>query len=242
MGYVEDRGTGNIVHHTVPAETNINPAVQFENQILNDPNVKKISSDHICIQELVGSGFFGEVYKGITIDGKQIAIKRITITSFRNKNSWLLLAQEIQIQSKLNHPFVLGLSGVSKVGEEYCLVTEYLQGGTLRQFIENCKAHQNFQLMSERRFNLAKGIAMGMEYLHNFNPIIIHRDLTSRNILLDDQLNPKISDFGCSRFREDLSINLTSAVVRSGFSCYLNPLSDFLSIMMSLGILGMDGS
>jgi len=103
---------------------------------------------------------------------------------------------------------VLELYGITKINNEYCMVTEFLAGGTLRDLINN---HRN--VVATLRLKICRGISRGMEYLHNFEPPIIHRDLTSSNVLLDKDANPKISDFGCSRFQEDTnSMNMSTAI------------------------------
>lgn len=162
--------------------------------------INKLNPADLSIQEAVGQGHFGEVFKGVLKNGAHVAVKRIVRHTFRNRNEWTLLAQEIQIQSQLHHPNIISLVGVTKLGDDYCMVTEFLPGGTLRNFIDKLP----HLLTPVKRHLLARGVAAGMEYLHNWKPTpIIHRDLTSSNIMLDANANPKIGDFGLSRTKPD---------------------------------------
>jgi serine/threonine protein kinase len=111
---------------------------------------------------------------------------------------------------------VVTLLGVNLKGPERFMMTEYLPRGSLRDFI-----HKESHLLNERiRWKIAKCVANGMNYLHSYKPLpILHRDLNPSNILLEENLNAKVSDFGLSRFKKE-SGSMTVAV---GSCAYMAP-------------------
>jgi Janus kinase 2 len=156
---------------------------------------------------MLGSGYFGEVYSAKMNNAENkivdVALKRITKQKFRNKNDAQMFLHEIKMHSKLIHPNILPLWGVSKVdtGEgrgDYFMVMPYMANGNLCSLIKKKPKAITSKLGGE----ILKGVAQGMAYLHSLKPQpIIHRDLTSLNILLDNSARPLISDFGLSRFK-----------------------------------------
>ncbi|KAL8506030.1 hypothetical protein ACS0TY_017040 [Phlomoides rotata] len=170
-----------------------------------------------CKAECLKNCGFGPVYKGILPSGEEIAIKRLSRTSGQGfeefKNEALLIA-------KLQHTNLVRLMGCCIEGEERMLIYEYMQNKSLDYFIFD----PNRKLLTwPNRFNIVMGIARGLLYLHHDSRIkIIHRDLKTSNILLDENLNPKISDFGLARtFEEDQPIVRTRRV--AGTYGYMAP-------------------
>ncbi|KAL5721399.1 non-specific protein-tyrosine kinase [Ranunculus cassubicifolius] len=143
----------------------------------------------------LGEGGFGAVYKGTLQDGLKVAVKRLSTNSGQGvkefKNEVLLLA-------KLQHRNLVRLLGFCLEGREKLLIYEYVPNASLDRFIFGPVIHTNLDW--GRRYNIIQGVARGLLYLHEDSPNrIIHRDLKASNILLDAQLNPKISDFGLAR-------------------------------------------
>ncbi|CAI9087679.1 OLC1v1021816C1 [Oldenlandia corymbosa var. corymbosa] len=166
----------------------------------------------------IGEGGFGPVYKGELSTGKKIAIKRLSIDS---KQGLVEFKNEVILISKLQHRNLVRLLGCCIDGEERMLVYEYMPNKSLDKYIYDSKTRK--ALNWTMRFNIIAGIARGLLYLHRDSRLrIIHRDLKASNILLDSEMNPKISDFGTARaFEEEQLSDKTTRVV--GTHGYMAP-------------------
>ncbi|GJY43472.1 G-type lectin S-receptor-like serine/threonine-protein kinase CES101 [Tanacetum coccineum] len=166
----------------------------------------------------LGEGGFGEVYKGKLADGQEVAVKRLSrssgqgVTEFKN---------EIELIAKLQHTNLVRLVGCCVEKKEKILVYEYMPNNSLDFFLFDPRKKGLLDWNS--RFVIIDGIAQGLLYLHRFSRLrIIHRDLKASNILLDDYLKPKISDFGLAKlFGNNESEANTSKVV--GTRGYMSP-------------------
>ncbi|KAK3146508.1 hypothetical protein QOZ80_3BG0267400 [Eleusine coracana subsp. coracana] len=158
----------------------------------------------------LGRGGFGAVYKGFLPDGQQIAVKRLDKDSGQGLNE---LRNELLLVAKLRHNNLAKLLGVCLKGREKLLVYEYLPNRSLDTFLFEPEKRQ--LLDWDTRYRIIYGTARGLLYLHEDSQIkIIHRDLKASNVLLDADMNPKISDFGLARlFTGDKTTIITSQVV-----------------------------
>ncbi|CAL9015213.1 unnamed protein product [Prunus brigantina] len=153
------------------------------------------ATDKFSDSNKLGEGGFGPVYKGILSDGKEVAIKRLSSCSEQGAEEF---TNEVLLILKLQHKNLVRLLGFCVDGEEKLLVYEYMPNSSLDVFLFDSK--KRAQLDWSRRINIISGIARGILYLHEDSRLrIIHRDLKASNVLLDNDMNPKISDFGMAR-------------------------------------------
>ncbi|XP_038877709.1 probable LRR receptor-like serine/threonine-protein kinase At1g56140 [Benincasa hispida] len=164
----------------------------------------------------VGEGGFGLVYKGILNDGRVIAVKQLSIKSDQGRNQFVA---EISTISAVQHRNLVKLHGCCIEGNHRLLVYEYLEKGSLDQALFG---KRNFTLDWPKRFDICLGVARGLTYLHEESRFrIVHRDVKASNILLDADLNPKISDFGLAKLYDDKKTHMSTLV--AGTIGYLAP-------------------
>ncbi|KAK4588044.1 hypothetical protein RGQ29_019150 [Quercus rubra] len=176
------------------------------------------ATDNFSPINKLGQGGFGSVFKGQLSNGQEVAIKRLSNSSTQGieefKNEVLLIA-------KLQHRNLVKLFGCCIQGEEKMLIYEYMPNKSLDFFIFD---HTRSSLLNwGKRFEIIIGIARGILYLHQDSRLkIIHRDLKTSNVLLDGEMNPKISDFGIARiFNGNQIQDITTRVV--GTYGYMSP-------------------
>ncbi|KAM1245722.1 hypothetical protein ACFX15_036248 [Malus domestica] len=143
----------------------------------------------------LGEGGFGAVFKGMLINGQEIAVKRLSKSSGQGVQEF---KNEVVLVAKLQHRNLVRLLGFCLEGEETLLVYEYVPNKSLDYFLFEHEKREQLDWLS--RTMIIGGIARGILYLHEDSRLrVIHRDLKASNILLDNNMNPKISDFGMAR-------------------------------------------
>ncbi|XP_073145008.1 probable serine/threonine-protein kinase PBL21 isoform X2 [Henckelia pumila] len=145
---------------------------------------------------LIGEGGFGSVYKGRLESNMIVAVKQLNLDGLQGNQEFIV---EVLMLSLLHHSNLVNLIGYCADGDQRLLVYEYMPMGSLENHLFDLEPGQE-PLSWSKRLRIAVGAARGLEYLHcKANPPVIYRDLKSSNILLDNDFNVKLSDFGLAK-------------------------------------------
>lgn len=179
--------------------------------------VEATNGFHIACQ--IGSGGFGDVYKAQLKDGKVVAIKKLIHVSGQGDREF---TAEMETIGKIKHRNLVPLLGYCKAGEERLLVYDYMKFGSLEDVLHDRKKIGK-KLNWEARRKIAVGAARGLAFLHhNCIPHIIHRDMKSSNVLIDEQLEARVSDFGMARLMSVVDTHLSVSTL-AGTPGYVPP-------------------
>jgi serine/threonine protein kinase len=164
----------------------------------------------------LGEGGFGPVFKGTLNDGRVVAVKQLSVASHQGKSQFVA---EIATISAVQHRNLVKLYGCCIEGDKRLLVYEYLENNSLDQALFG---KTSLYLSWPTRYDIVLGVARGLAYLHEESRLrIVHRDVKASNILLDSDLNPKISDFGLAKLYDDKKTHISTRV--AGTIGYLAP-------------------
>ncbi|XP_057453357.1 probable LRR receptor-like serine/threonine-protein kinase At1g56140 [Lotus japonicus] len=175
----------------------------------------KNATNDFNIDNKLGEGGFGPVYKGILNDGTVIAVKQLSLGSHQGKSQFIA---EIATISAVQHRNLVKLYGCCIEGSKRLLVYEYLENKSLDQALFGKALSLNWST----RYDICLGVARGLTYLHEESRLrIVHRDVKASNILLDHELVPKLSDFGLAKLYDDKKTHISTRV--AGTIGYLAP-------------------
>ena len=177
----------------------------------------KAATNDFAEESLLGKGSHGLVYKGVLKDGKQIAVKRATYARQRLQDE-SSFDNELEILSKIWSERLVNLLGYTREADEKLLVVEFMPNGTLHDNL-----HDSFSPLSwSMRVQLSLQTAKGILTLHSASPPIIHRDIKSSNVLIDENWNAKLGDFGLA-LRGHIEEMLKTSTPPAGTMGYLDP-------------------
>ncbi|KAF3960618.1 hypothetical protein ACB098_06G041000 [Castanea mollissima] len=156
-----------------------------------------VATQNFHLDNLLGEGGFGRVYKGIIPSTNQVvAVKQLDRNGFQGNREFLV---EVLMLSLLHHPNLVNLVGYCADGDQRILAYEYMPNGSLEDHLLEAPPDAE-PLDWNTRMKIAEGAARGLEYLHETaDPPVIYRDFKASNILLDENFNPKLSDFGLAK-------------------------------------------
>ncbi|CAL5342058.1 unnamed protein product [Camellia sinensis] len=178
----------------------------------------KAATKNFDVANKIGEGGFGSVYKGLLLDGTVIAVKQLSSKSKQGNREFV---NEIGMISALQHPNLVKLYGCCIEGNQLLLVYEYMENNSLARALFGPEEHR-LTLDWPTRNRICIGIAKGLAYLHEESRLkIVHRDIKATNVLLDKNLNPKISDFGLAKLDEEENTHISTRI--AGTYGYMAP-------------------
>ncbi|KAH9723395.1 putative leucine-rich repeat receptor-like serine/threonine-protein kinase [Citrus sinensis] len=178
----------------------------------------KAATNNFAPDNKIGEGGFGPVYKGHMADGTVVAVKQLSSKSKQGNREFV---NEIGMISALQHPNLVKLHGCCIEGNQLLLIYEYMENNSLARALFGPEAHR-LKLDWPTRHRICVGIARGLAYLHEESRLkIVHRDIKATNVLLDKDLNPKISDFGLAKLDEEDNTHISTRV--AGTFGYMAP-------------------
>jgi hypothetical protein len=163
---------------------------QLKRVAIGSANACRYIVDHADLtlsDQPAGQGGYGWVYRG-TWRGVDVAVKRMARNRF-DEESRLQFREEAALLARMRHPHVVLFIGVSLCSPNMCIVTEWMPRGSLREVLDDTAQELDWPL----RLSLVRGLALGLAFLHSSEPPILHRDLNSSNVLIDDLWNAKIA-------------------------------------------------
>ncbi|XP_008783430.2 protein STRUBBELIG-RECEPTOR FAMILY 7 isoform X2 [Phoenix dactylifera] len=176
----------------------------------------QMATDSFSIENLIGEGSFGRVYRAQFSDGKVLAVKKINSSALPNQSAGDFIELVSNI-SRLHHPNLTELVGYCSEHGQYLLVYEFHKNGSLHDLLHLSDEYSK-PLSWSTRVKIALGAARALEYLHEVcSPSVVHKNFKSSNILLDTELNPHLSDCGLANLIPDAEFQASDQNMSSGY-------------------------
>ncbi|AVL95162.1 putative serine/threonine protein kinase receptor [Moumouvirus australiensis] len=212
-----ERDSENIVSESNVSDRSTRDMMDFvekQDTFLTTANMCRWVIDYkeIQIGKQIGQGSYGTVYSG-KWKGVEVAVKKFVKQKLSEKQM-LDFRAEVALLSELSHPNIVVFIGACLMKPDICIITEYMKNGSLRDVLKN---NQN-RLGFSKKIKMLLDAANGINYLHTSQPIIVHRDIKPMNILVDENYNARVADFGFARIKAD-----NTTMTRCGTPCWTAP-------------------
>ncbi|XP_031257263.1 cysteine-rich receptor-like protein kinase 10 [Pistacia vera] len=211
------------VHSTTESNDKANKAASAGDFNSNVPNLMEYTLGDIeaatngfSIENKLGEGGYGSVYKGILPDGQVIAVKKLSKTFTQGFEEF---KNEVMLTAKLQHVNLVRVLGFCIDGEEQIIIYEYVQNKSLDSYLFD--PIRQLVLDWKKRVYIIEGVIQGLLYLQEYSRLtLVHLYLKVNNVLLDGEMKPKISDFGMPRIfvKDDLEVNTNRVAGTHGYS------------------------
>ncbi|XP_031266315.1 uncharacterized protein LOC116124717 [Pistacia vera] len=175
----------------------------------------EVATDRFSFENKLGQGGYGPVYKALLPNGQEVAVKKLSKTSTQGYEEF---RNEVMLTAKLQHVNLVRLLGFCTDREEQMLIYKYMPNKSLDYYLFD--PIRRYTLDWRKRVHIIEGITQGLLYLQEYSRLtIIHRDLKASNVLLDEEMRPKISDFGMARIfaKDELEANTGRVVGTYGY-------------------------
>ncbi|GMF42139.1 unnamed protein product [Phytophthora fragariaefolia] len=166
----------------------------------------RIPRDKVVVVQLLSRGGFGVVYSGL-YGGRRVAVKMLLPETRRSMSHVVDLLAEVKMMASMEHAHIVEFIGVAWDSlTNMCVVTEFMAGGDLKALLTDYEEQKHSMGFNREKLKIALHISHALTYMHSLDPPIIHRDLKSKNVLLNEKLDAKLTDFGTSRERVNESM------------------------------------
>ncbi|EQC37999.1 TKL protein kinase [Saprolegnia diclina VS20] len=187
--------------HSTPSTTPAVAATDVGAFNMSDLEMFRISVADVTVVKTLASGGYGVVSLA-TLHGARVALKKLTAEKESSSDDVAKFIAEIRLMTKMSSPFIVGFVGVVWTRPtDVMLVTEFMDAGDLRDVLQSQES-----LLWATKLSIAFDIVQGLVYLHTLEPKVLHRDLKSRNVLLNTNMTAKLTDFGISRELDDATM------------------------------------
>ncbi|PRQ52086.1 putative protein kinase RLK-Pelle-RLCK-V family [Rosa chinensis] len=171
----------------------------------------QFATNRFSAENVLGEGGYGVVYRGRLINGTEVAVKKLLNNMGQAEKEFRV---EVEAIGHVRHKNLVRLLGYCIEGVHRMLVYEYVNNGNLEQWLHGAMRQQQGTLTWEARMKVILGTARALSYLHEaIEPKVIHRDIKSSNILIDDEFNSKVSDFGLAKLLDSGESHITTRVM-----------------------------
>ncbi|KAK6131460.1 hypothetical protein DH2020_034801 [Rehmannia glutinosa] len=238
------------------ARNSASPKPDFGESATFDPSLNRVSMKELVEvtrnfspELIIGDGSFGLVYKARLNSGPIVAVKKLSHDAFQGLREF---RAEMETLGKIQHPNIVKILGYCATGSDRVLIYEFIEKGCLDQWLYDTSSEEDYDSIELRlplswqtRMNIVRGIARGLAFMHNLDTPIIHRDIKASNILLDENFQAHIADFGLARRIEGSHSHVSTQV--AGTMGYMPPeylqgatMATFMGDVYSFGVLMLE--